>query len=449
MTEWDQGIQCSVEQALRLQASGSWRTLEHLGRQAKSIAPSPADTLLSALCVNPLQEPEKGRACLSALAAVAWRSACALALSRSLLALAQEQILMSQQARAETTISQALACSVTAVAAMGLPIPAHLPDQLFAQAGGLVQTLASQLDLELARQCEQLPAQLMLVLGMHRSGTSALSGLLLESGLDGPVDQMLPDNDNQKGYFESYSAMRLNDRLLADLGSAWHSPIAIPESSWVNSAQAVQAWRSEMLKLLCNSYPRGGRALLKDPRLCMLLPGIRPWLESHLMSCVAFLPVRHPAEVVESLWISQSIPRGQGLILWLRHIFESERHSRGVKRLIVPYQHLIADPITIFRRCDETLAKASRLDGLKPPDMMPSSRFIDSQLHRQRAADAVPAWVLKDQEDTLYTFALQVYSLMAEIELPKQKLQAKMDGLWIQWSMLLDQSQTLLSGSRT
>ena len=330
--EWDQDIQRAVEQALKLQASGSWRTLEHLGSQATGIDTSPAHTLLSALCVNPLQEREKGRDSLSALAAVAPRSACGLALSRSLLALAQEQILTTQLARAENTVRQALACSVAAAIATGLPMPAHLPDQLFDQAGALVQTLASQLDLELARQREQLPAQLVLVLGMHRSGTSALSGLLVESGLDGPADRMPASPMNPKSYFESLSAMHLNDRLLEDLGSAWCSLTAIPESRWASSAPAVEAWRSGMLKLLYEAYPRDGRAVLKDPRLCMLLPGLRPWLESNLISCVAFLPVRHPAEVVESLWVAESIPRSQGLFLWLRHIFEAERHSRGIKR---------------------------------------------------------------------------------------------------------------------
>lgn len=440
--EWDHDIQRAVEQALKLQASGSWRTLEHLGSQATGIDPSPAHTLLAALCVNPLQEPEKGRDSLSTLASVAPRSACALALGRSLLALAQEQILTTQLARAETTIRQALACSVAAAIATELPISAHLPDQLFVQAGALVQTLASQLDLELARQREQLPAQLVLVLGMHRSGTSALSGLLVESGLDGPADLMPANPNNLKGYFESLGVVHLNDQLLADFGSRWCSTAAIPETCWATSAAAMKAWRSGMLKLLYTVYPRSGRALIKDPRLCILLRGLQPWLESNLISCVVFLPVRHPAEVVESLWVAESIPRNQGLILWLRHVFESERHSRGVQSLIVPYHQLISDPDAMLRRCNETMANASRLDGLKPLDMFTPARFIDPQLHRQHHNSVAPDWVLKEQADTLYTFALQVYSLMVEKGLPEQKLQIKIEKLWAQWRTLQVHSQT-------
>lgn len=444
--EWDQDIQRAVEQALKLQASGSWRTLEHLGSQATGIDPSPAHTLLLALCVNPLQEPEKGRDSLSALAAVAPRSACALALSRSLLALAQEQILASQLARAENTVRQALGCSVAAAIATGLPMPAHLPDQLFDQAGALVQTLASQLDLELARQREQLPAQLVLVLGMHRSGTSALSGLLVESGLDGPTDLMPASSLNSKGFFESLGAMHLNDSLLADLRSTWSSAAPISESRWTNSSTAVAAWRSGMLKLLRSKYIRGGRAVLKDPRLCNLMPALCPWLESNLMSYVAFLPIRHPAEVVESLWLAQSIHRSQGLILWVRHIFESERHSRGVQRLIVPYQLLIAHPDEMLRRCHETLARASQVGGLKPLDIMIASTFIDPQLHRQHAHSGVPNWVLKENAGALYRFALKVYSLITESELVEENLRIKMDEALVEWEAFVVNSQPAFQG---
>jgi len=442
----DQDVQRLVEQALILQASGSWRKLENLRDQAKSIDQPLARRLIRALCVNPLQALEKDLESVNALAVVAPRPAIALALGRNLLALAQEQIITAQRASAENTLRQALACSVEATAIAGLLIPEYLPDQMFSQAFVLMQTLASQLDLELARQREQLPAQLVLVLGMHRSGTSALSGLLVESGLDGPADLMPASPANPKGYYESLGAMRLNDRLLADLKSSWCNTAAIPESRWVSSAPAVDAWRSGLLELLQNAYPRGGRAVLKDPRLCILMPGLRPWLESSLISFVAFLPVRHPSEVIESLWVAESIPRSQGLILWIRHVLEAERHSRVIERLIVPYERLIADPNAILCNCFEALAKSAGSDGLRPLEMMAPAKFIDPRLHRQRAASAVPEWALEERADAFYTFALSIYSLLAENELPERYLQAEMDRLWVQWTTLLAHSQTLLSG---
>ena len=429
-------IQPAILEALLLQASGCWRALEHLGSQGTGSDQPLANALLCALCTNPLKEPERGRASLNALAEAAPRSACAIGLSRGLLALAQEKILKAQRESAGTTLRQALASSVNAVAATGMPMPVHLPDQLLSQAGQLERTLASQLDLALASQRHQLPAQLVLVLGMHRSGTSALSGLLVKSGLDGPMDLMPATPENPRGYWESLGVMQLNDQLLQDLGYEWSSCWALPGHCWESNAQAVECWRSQMLNLLHTTYPQDGWALLKDPRLCVSLPGLRPWLESTLITCVAFLLVRHPAEVAESLWAAEGIPRSQGLLLWLGHVLQAERHSRGLNRLIVGHQQLLADPEAVLHRCYETLEQAGGVDALKPVYKMAAANFIDPQLHRQRAGAGLSGWVLEEQPDSFYSLALRVYTVMVETQVSEQAREATMDQLWGQWTTL-------------
>ena len=62
----------------------------------------------------------------------------------------------------------------------------------------------------------------VLVLGMHRSGTSALAGTIGLLGCDLPTDLMPPTDANPKGYFEAYGAYFLNDAILESAGSAWH-----------------------------------------------------------------------------------------------------------------------------------------------------------------------------------------------------------------------------------
>jgi hypothetical protein len=66
----------------------------------------------------------------------------------------------------------------------------------------------------------------VLVLGMHRSGTSALAGALEAMGFDlGPEDDVMPaDIGNPEGYFELLSVVRANDDLLARFGGRWDSP---------------------------------------------------------------------------------------------------------------------------------------------------------------------------------------------------------------------------------
>lgn len=431
-----QATEPAILEALLLQASGSWRTLERLSSQGAGSGDPLATVLLNALCTSPLREPGKGMASLTALAELDCRSACALGLSRGLLALAQEHLLIGEHARASTVLRQALASSVNAVAATGMPLPAHLADQLLSQAGQLEHALASQLDLALASQRQALPAQLVLVLGMHRSGTSALSGLLVQAGLDGPMDLMPATPANPRGYWESLGAMELNDQLLQQLGCQWSSCWPLAHHDWESNTPAVEGWRSGLLQLLHATYPPGGRAVLKDPRLCVLLPALQPWLESTLISCVAFLPVRHPAEVAVSLRIAEGIPRSQGLLLWLGHVLGAERNSRSLHRLIVDYRQLLADPQAVLTRSAQLLELGSG-EPLAPGTWKAdAASFIDPQLQRQRAGTDTPDWVLDEQAEVLYDLALRVHAVLVEPQLSEQERTAKMDQIWRQWTTL-------------
>jgi hypothetical protein len=427
----------AVLEALLLQASGSWRTLENLSCQGESSGQPLAAALLSALCTSPLQEPVRGQASLNALAQLAPLAACAVALSRSLLALAQENLLIGEHTNASTALRQALASSVNAVAATGMPMPAHLPDQLLSQPDQLQHTLASQLDLALASQRHQLPSQLVLVLGMHRSGTSALSGLLVQAGLDGPMDPMPATPANPRGYWESLGAVQLSDQLLQQLGSHWSRCWALASHGWDTQTEAVRGWRSGLLNLLHTTYPPGGRAVLKDPRLCVLLPALQPWLESTLITCAAFLPIRHPAEVAASLRVAEGIPRSQALLLWLAHVLHAERNSRPLHRLIVDYQQLLADPKAVLIRSAHTLELAG--GGLPLPNTWgaeEAASFIDPQLQRQRAGTDVPGWVLDEQAEVWYDLALRVHEVIVDSQLSEQERAARMDQLWRQWTTL-------------
>ena len=436
MMECDLAIQGTIVEALRLQASGSWRSLQQLSEQATGGWPPLAHILLRTLCANPLQEPEKDRANLLALADAAPHSACAIALNRSLLALAQQQLLTGQQASAEISLRQALACAANAVTAAGIAMHPYIPDKLISEAGQLASTIGAQLKLALARQLHQLPAQLVLVLGMHRSGTSALCGMLVKSGLDGPMDPMPATPNNPMGYFESWGAMLLNDQLLVDLGSEWSSSRKISEDCWMHHSHATESWRSGILNLLHNEFPPGGVAVLKDPRLCLLLHGLRPWLHSTLIPCTAFLTIRQPDEVVESLWLALAVPRSQGLMLWLRHVLEAERNSRGLNRSIIRHQDLMKQPESILQHCYETIEQAGGLERVTPEAKISAAAFIDPKLYHQHTSSTLPGWVLEEEVESLYALAVRVYTIMSDTILNEKERQSRIDQSWVQWASI-------------
>lgn len=183
--------------------------------------------------------------------------------------------------------------------------------------------------------------QAVVVLGMHRSGTSALAGVLARLGCALP-EQVMPANEfNPKGFYESIGAYNLNDALLRLEGSAWSDwrPLAL---DWLET----EVGRRELARgaqMLEEEFAAEPLFVLKDPRICRLLPywtrlfaqtGIAPfYIHTH----------RSPMEVARSLERREGWPLEAGLLLWLRHELEAEAGTRGAARAFTSYDQLLAD----------------------------------------------------------------------------------------------------------
>jgi hypothetical protein len=425
-----------IDEVLSLQASGSWRSLERYGRQLSYVEHDLHGCLLRALCYNPIKNSIKDQEILAELSQFSPQAACAIGLSRNLFALAQEQIILKQREDTASILRQALSWSLNAVVASGISISEYLPDQLLHHAGQLERTLASQLDLEMASFRRILPSQLVLVLGMHRSGTSALSGLLVKSGLDGPVDLMPPTRNNPRGYFESLGVMELNEYLLSAFQHSWATSKQIPAYLWEKEIAAVDAWRLGMLKQLTIRYPKEGRAVLKDPRLCVLLPALKPWLESTLIDTVVFFSIRHPAEVAESLHAAEGMKRSTSLHLWLEHVFCAERYSRSLSRIFVQYSDLLEEPAKILDKCLCMLGIGNGKGNLNPSMINESIAFIDTELCRQRHENVCKAWIIEEESEYIYDFAVLIYQTIVNSLDDESRLHHSMNKFWLQWTAL-------------
>src|SRR5262245_7489893 len=109
----------------------------------------------------------------------------------------------------------------------------------------------------------------LLVLGMHRSGTSALTRVLNLYGAHLP-DDLLPANyGNEAGYWESSAIVRFNDGILARLGSRWDTPtwFSLPDLT----AEAKQEAADTLAGLLKTEHGDAPLLVIKDPRICRLL----------------------------------------------------------------------------------------------------------------------------------------------------------------------------------
>jgi hypothetical protein len=190
----------------------------------------------------------------------------------------------------------------------------------------------------------------IIVLGMHRSGTSALTGALALLGGVLPRTLMEPSDDNPRGYGESKRIAHLNDRLLRSAGIGWRDPVAIPD-------QWFSPWRrvihiAQIRRLLASEYVERGTILVKDPRICRLLPLWRWGLRSAGVTPKVLLVIRDPYEVAASLAsrahnpvVRQAAVRSSALslVLWLRYVLEAERSSRGLPRKLIEFSDMLTD----------------------------------------------------------------------------------------------------------
>lgn len=181
----------------------------------------------------------------------------------------------------------------------------------------------------------------VVVLGMHRSGTSALAGVLARLGCDLPEEIMPANEFNPKGFYESLKAYNLNDAILAAGDSSWDDWQSF-NPAWVSSPLSAE-FRERGGKVLEEEYGDSPLFLLKDPRICRLLPFWQQLFDAQQIQPTYVLTHRNPLEVARSLETREGWPQAAGLLLWLRHVLDAETGTRGMQRCFTSYDRLLTD----------------------------------------------------------------------------------------------------------
>jgi hypothetical protein len=221
-----------------------------------------------------------------------------------------------------------------------------------------------------------------LVLGMHRSGTSAMAGALEAMGLNvGPLDDVMPaDIANPEGYFELLSIVQANDDLLAHYGGRWDSPPDFaPEWSDDDVAKEfVVAMRTHLDGLFGDE-----RYLLKDPRMSLLVP---VWRQVTQDQGCAIVIVRDPVEVATSLHRRNGLQMLTGLALWAAYNRATFRDLRGARVHVCTYADLVEKPVEVLT----DVAASLRAWGEVPEnlDLTKALSSIRPDLRRSAVSDA-------------------------------------------------------------
>ncbi len=226
---------------------------------------------------------------------------------------------------------------------------------------------------------------LIMVLGMHRSGTSALTRGLQVLGIS-LGDDLMPaaEANNGKGFWEDQDVVAFNDSLLASIGRSWRNVIPA-------TPQQVEAWRRDgqagIAARLLRTKMRGLSSFaIKDPRLALLLPFWTGVFRDLDLDVSYILALRHPDSVARSLAQRDGIGMDHANLMWLGHVLGSLMHTEGVARTVVDYDRLMQAPEAELRRIAAFLGRDIDPEELK----VYRDEFLDPSLrhHHERLGRA-------------------------------------------------------------
>ncbi|KAL3811904.1 hypothetical protein ACHAXA_001429 [Cyclostephanos tholiformis] len=250
-----------------------------------------------------------------------------------------------------------------------------------------------------------------MVLGMHRSGTSMLSGLLVEGfGYDMGQDKMKPSFDNEKGFYERNDVVLQNDEFLEAQRAGWSSDKII-------GFDPQRAYNHKLLGRI--KFKEGKKALKflnkfkilpylqKDPRMCITLT---TWLKLLDDEPAIVFTYRHPLEVALSLKSREAemkkrkiekegnktmtgnednldeITMERGFLLWITYNMRALQNSMGLCRVFTTNEAVYDDPAREVQRIKDELT--TKCNVIPPPrNEIPIevvNAFVDPRLQHNK-----------------------------------------------------------------
>lgn len=221
----------------------------------------------------------------------------------------------------------------------------------------------------------------VIVLGMHRSGTSTVTRLINMMGAHvGSAEELIGSNhENPKGFWERRDVIDANEALLAEAGCNWytlgqwhHNDCETPAHF---ASQALQAQCQNVVNEL-NFYHHW---VMKDPRLCHTLPFWLPLLKNPVLIIV----YRYPLEIAQSLKKRNDFMFQHSLAIQEYATVGMLNAARKLPHFFVRYSELMEDPIYVTRRIYDFLFMrgGALLELPKDEDVV---SFVEPSLYRSK-----------------------------------------------------------------
>ena len=186
----------------------------------------------------------------------------------------------------------------------------------------------------------------ILVLGMHRSGTSALTRVISLLGATLPSRLIGAGEGNEAGHWEPSRLVTYHDALLEELGSRWYDwrPLQLDKLT----AQRRETIIAEIGNILAEEFGDAPLIVVKDPRICRFSDFFAEAARASGFHVQTVLSVRNPLDVIGSLMARKSnwpdeLDFLDAALLWLAHNLDSARFTLSEGGTVVSYDRLLSD----------------------------------------------------------------------------------------------------------
>lgn len=227
--------------------------------------------------------------------------------------------------------------------------------------------------------------KIIVVLGMHRSGTSAITRGLEALGIS-LGDNLVPENwDNERGFWEDAEIVSFNEDLQAKLGFAWFGNIVVDKIDWSNAL--IQEAKEQAKVLLDKKFTNNSVYGFKDPRTAILIEFWLSVFHDLELSPYFVIALRHPLEVAQSLLKRNGLPIEKSLLLWATSAHQCITYTENEIRLLVSYNEILDSPIRQLNRISSVF-NLPPVDSQSDEISQYSNNFLTKELRHNTVPDS-------------------------------------------------------------
>jgi len=191
------------------------------------------------------------------------------------------------------------------------------------------------------------------VCGMHRCGTSLISGLVHNYSDYEIGDNIIPrDKNNINGYYENSRVIDVNSEILQDSNLDWDSLANLPKNLKLVTEDRI----AQIIENIIETEFSSNRILIKDPKFSLVLPHWIGVLENMGWNIKVIICYRNPKSVSDSLKQIDGFDKYKSYYLYFVYLILAEYYSRNCNRFFIEYDQVIDNPDVVLKSMCNDLA---------------------------------------------------------------------------------------------